>query len=926
MGQNRAVGAGVYIYRMTVGVESQTGRMVLLDGQAGVSAGGMASVMPGASDGGGADGEQVYGLVVSGAGLAPYVDSSFRVAAGMAPVELVVSSGDWGGKATDDDCAFCDLFDALNDDEEGPGPSGKAQATLEAPAAPTNLRFEAVTDSSCTVCWDGVEGATDYDVNYKPAVGGEWTNEPHRGTGLCNTINDLEPDTAYRWAVRAENSDGPSAWVFGPNFTTSEEETDETTEEEAETDSTSSEGGPDSPIEITPVRRGISVTSENQILLELMPQDIVPANPLDLAGRTLTFTPSGNGYSREVRALDWEDDIGNRVSDNEEIEPSFRFDFAGQKWESFFVSRYGLVTFGEPYPFPLVGPDRFGTMAEIALHLGAEGVPPMIAALYKPRLGGWHFLDAERFGNVQHVSRRPDRVVVTWITSDPTFHVHGVPPLEKTRFQMALYADGRIAFHYAPEPGDPDETIRDGIVGLFPGVVKTGLLGSIADPEDRSLPGHLDLVETALYATAVPNRVLVEFTTRGPIRPIPNQTIFYIVIIADGDFWAAVLLRPDGSRTAFWDAGVAYDPDVGDNRIGLLFDSSEFSGHSTSVDAFTLSENQVTGSETRSTGRSAVISFPEATSAPDLSRPDSRPSAAQFEVFRYAMIRDRDEGVEDVSCRIIEVLGDEFDFMAFNSQFRVDVQETGPAHGFAGMYYGNITAEVDGIGIEGGDTTPCKSRLKNTWGFPVWMKASTMNENVPGFAHEIGHTWIAYAHYLKNGERRSLGDGHWAFGLHAPAPFPWQGTENGSHMGGAYWRENSDGTFTALRNEGDDFPFSFSWLDLYLMGLATPDEVPDMFLLHDLEYVGQRQGETYTAAEKEIVTMEQILAAMGPRNPPAQRSRKVFNTGFVYFLLPGQEPDPELLREHADYRDWALEQWRHNTDGRGELTSELPGR
>ena len=60
------------------------------------------------------------------------------------------------------------------------------------------------------------------------------------------------------------------------------------------------------------------------------------------------------------------------------------------------------------------------------------------------------------------------------------------------------------------------------------------------------------------------------------------------------------------------------------------------------------------------------------------------------------MIRDGREGVADVSCRIIEALGDEFDFMAFNSQFRVDVQETGPAHGFAGMYPGNIRAEVEG--------------------------------------------------------------------------------------------------------------------------------------------------------------------------------------------------------------------------------------
>ena len=200
--------------------------------------------------------------------------------------------------------------------------------------------------------------------------------------------------------------------------------------------------------------------------MELTRDDIVPANPLDLAGRTLVFTPDGRGgYSRSVRALAWEEDIGDPVDDNEEVEPAFAFDFAGRRWESFFVSRYGAVTFGEPYPFSQHGPDRWGTMAEIAEHLGA---PPMIAALYKPRLGGWSLHDAEEFRNVQHVSRRPDRVVVTWVTTDPAFHVHGVPPQQKTRFQLTLHADGRIAFHYAPEPAEPDEAIRDGIVGLFP--------------------------------------------------------------------------------------------------------------------------------------------------------------------------------------------------------------------------------------------------------------------------------------------------------------------------------------------------------------------------------------------------------------------------------------------------------------------------
>ena len=184
------------------------------------------------------------------------------------------------------------------------------------------------------------------------------------------------------------------------------------------------------------------------------------------------------------------------------------------------------------------------------------------------------------------------------------------------------------------------------------------------------------------------------------------------------------------------------------------------------------------------------------------------------------MIRDGRDGVAQVSCRIIEVLGDEFDFMAFNSQFRVDQQETGPAHGFGGYYWGNIRAEVEGIGIRESDTTtPCESRLKNTWGYPVWMKARTVvhesHAELPGqtpydpaltyFAHEIGHTWLAYAYYTRNDERRPLrdGSGHWTRELHAPAPFPRWGTENGSVMGGAYWREHGDGTFTPRSVRGE---------------------------------------------------------------------------------------------------------------------------
>ncbi|MCY3790922.1 MAG: fibronectin type III domain-containing protein, partial [Gemmatimonadetes bacterium] len=111
-----------------------------------------------------------------------------------------------------------------NEKPTGPAPAGKATAL----DAPTNLRVEAITDTSVRVLWDAAEGATDYKVTYKPAVGGKWTNLP-KGTKLYTlytTITNLEPNTAYQWAVLARHSDDHSSWVLGPDFKTVEEETD----------------------------------------------------------------------------------------------------------------------------------------------------------------------------------------------------------------------------------------------------------------------------------------------------------------------------------------------------------------------------------------------------------------------------------------------------------------------------------------------------------------------------------------------------------------------------------------------------------------------------------------------------------------------------------------------------------------------------
>ncbi|MYB68937.1 MAG: T9SS type A sorting domain-containing protein, partial [Gemmatimonadetes bacterium] len=92
----QAVAAGVYIYRLHSAGMELTRRMVLVDGQAGTAAttlpvlGGesLESTVGETSE----PAEQTYGLVVSGAGVVPYVDVAFEVRAGMAPVEFVVES------------------------------------------------------------------------------------------------------------------------------------------------------------------------------------------------------------------------------------------------------------------------------------------------------------------------------------------------------------------------------------------------------------------------------------------------------------------------------------------------------------------------------------------------------------------------------------------------------------------------------------------------------------------------------------------------------------------------------------------------------------------------------------------------------------------------------------------------------------------
>ena len=107
----RAAASGVYFYRLTVAGVHWTGKMVLVDGQAGMPLGGTSGAAVSRVEGSSA----TYGLVVSGDGLVPYVDADFVVEAGPGPMDIELAAEPQGrGKVV---AALEGLLGDVNADE-----------------------------------------------------------------------------------------------------------------------------------------------------------------------------------------------------------------------------------------------------------------------------------------------------------------------------------------------------------------------------------------------------------------------------------------------------------------------------------------------------------------------------------------------------------------------------------------------------------------------------------------------------------------------------------------------------------------------------------------------------------------------------------------------------------------------------------------
>ena len=249
--------------------------------------------------------------------------------------------------------------------------------------------------------------------------------------------------------------------------------------------------------------------------------------------------------------------------------------------------------------------------------------------------------------------------------------------------------------------------------------------------------------------------------------------------------------------------------------------------------------------------------------------------------------------------------------------------------GDADAIYTGVRNDVQGIGVpifDAGDLFGSPSRLQGVVDmgsishyrqgpFSVAPADPRFRSTLGIVAHEIGHRWLARPRFKDvSGTVRTdlLGrDGnHWSFLLDSDASF----------LYGNRWQDNGDGTFTSV-----EVQTRYSSLDLYLMGLAHPEEVPPFTLLINSE-VDPTQFPDLGArieASTETIQIGQVIEAEGARSPDVAQAPKNFNLAFVFLTQEDIIPSAEDLAQVEAIRSAFVTTFFSLTLGRGYVDTDL---
>jgi hypothetical protein len=663
---------------------------------------------------------------------------------------------------------------------------------------------------------------------------------------------------------------------------------------------------------------GTISTQGDLIIMKLNEGALGKSNMFDLDHRTLRFTPDSGGYRVENAALQWDSEFGAEIASPQFALHNFAFPFSGKDWDSLSIGLTGSIRFGAaPEAAGGRGPGfggrgggvsiaRFDQLQDAARHL--INTVPAICVFFKPRMSGHRY-----------AKELDDRVVITWDLTEPFGNIQDftwTPTVN--RFQVVLRRDGTIEMSYN------QLTAKDAIVGVYP-MVQGG-------PERT-----LGTIESVRLSASGPLLKLT-FVTRPAVEGVLYRIHFTGAHKSAEAVWTVRTAGRGGLR--YVASGVGVSPGVKVDGETLSIQGILPPGLAEPV---SVSADGIAGEPVNLSGwHSPEVHFSSL-------KPQDGPFPIVYESFHYTAL----PNPRDLTCTVIKALGDKFDFLAYYSEFRVDNQEAGtPSSGPLG---GNVT----GIGQTMRDLGSYCSAGRFQWQFiqPVYVNAIQTQERPPEgvttpnnhdiayytkqlslrstdgkippynyglsqIAHEMGHRWSAFVSVKINGETIPLGPTHWARGLQAPVAFPYQRPTEASIMGGSVWQDNLDGTYTQLDDDYYVPVTGWSYLDLYLMGLITPEEVPDFFILRNLATAGRdAAGRPIVKADRVKVTVKDVIENEGPRLPAVADSQKKFNTGMVILVPHDGAASHEAIERVNGIRERWIDYWSTTTGHRSTMTA-----
>ena len=135
--------------------------------------------------------------------------------------------------------------------------------------------------------------------------------------------------------------------------------------------------------------------------------------------------------------------------------------------------------------------------------------------------------------------------------------------------------------------------------------------------------------------------------------------------------------------------------------------------------------------------------------------------------------------------------------------------------------------------------------------------------------HEIGHRWAAYLNLP-------------ALNLSAPNGFHWGPSDHVGQMGnGPYLLAEAGGYRVTNADDSENFVANpFSNLELYLMGLARPEEVQPHRFVTDPS-VSVQFDSVLPESSTRLVSIDDIVSVYGPRVPAMAASQNAFSAVYV---------------------------------------------